>query len=125
VGASGDPAPRSVKITLPNLSFKLGGDLRVMVGRIQGPSAFGLHLIDCMIENVGKRELSMTGLALAATRGSKAIDGQSTVIEQDKLKPGEKTKARIVLKLGSKDAFDLNGKLGTSTGKITIGRKYL
>ena len=96
-----------------------------MVGRIQGPSTFGLHLIDCTIENVGKTELSMAGLALTATRAGKAIDGQSTVIEQNQLKPGEKTKARIVMKLGSKDAFDFTGKLGTFTGKIAIGRKYL
>ena len=125
VGNASDTAPRSAKITLPNLSFTLGGDLRVTVGKIQGPSTFGLHLIDCTIENLSKRELSMAGLVLTVTRNAKSIAGQSTVVDLEKLKPGEKTKARIVLKLGTQDAITLEGKLGHSTGKITIGRKYL
>jgi hypothetical protein len=116
--------PPPVAKALPSLAFELGHDFRVSVGKIQ-PSAFGPHLIDCWLENVSKRELNLAGLTIRATRGGKVMDGQSMVIEKEKLKPGEKTKARVLVKLGNREAFTLEGKFGNAGGKIAIGQKYL
>lgn len=118
------PAP-AVKVVNLKSTFMVGDGLKVSISKIQGPSTFGLHIIDCGIENVGKGELDISGLDLRATRGGRALENQSIVIERDKLKPREKTRARIVMKLGTKADFVIEGKLKSASGKAVIGRKVL
>jgi hypothetical protein len=103
----------------------VGEDLKIRVDKIQGPSTFGLHLIDCTIENVGKSELDISGMDLRATRSGKALENQSVVIERDKLKSREKAKARIILKLGAKEDFFIEGKVKGASGKTVVVRKFL
>jgi hypothetical protein len=125
VGKTDGPRPVAAKIVSPKLSFMVGEGLKIRVDKIQGPSTFGLHLIDCTIENVGKTELDISSTDLRATRSGKALENQSVVIERDKLKPHEKAKARVVLKLGTKDDFSIEGKLKGASGKIAVARKFL
>ena len=123
--AKDDVKPKPTKITLPNLSFKLGNNLKIVVTKIQGPSTLGLHIIDCSIENLGKEDMSIIPLLLAVERGGKALSNQNTVIESDRLKPGNKTRARILLKLQSKEDFSIVGRFEKISAKIIVGRKYL
>lgn len=125
VGKTDGPRPAAVKVVSPKLSFMVGDGLKIHVDKIQGPSTFGLHLIDCTIENVSKSELDISGMDLRATRGGKALENQSVVIERDKLQVHQSAKARIVLKLGAKEDFFVEGKIRSASGKTVIGRKNL
>ena len=118
------PAPAGRVVNLKSM-FMVGDGLRVSISKIQGPSTFGLHIIDCGIENVGKSDLDISGLDLRATRGGRALENQSVVIERDKLNPREKTRARIVMKIGIKADFFIEGKMKSMSGKTMIGRKVL
>ena len=113
------------KVTLPNLSFKLGDDLKVTLAKIQRPSALDLHLIDFNVENVGKRELMTRDIVLTVSRSGLAMAGQNVVIEKERLKPREKTTARIVLKLEANEPIEIGGRFGSMSGKAVISRKYL
>lgn len=125
VGKTDGPRPAAAKIVSPKLSFMVGNGLKIRIDKIQGPSTFGLHLIDCTIENVGKSEVDISGVDLGATRGGKSLENQSVVIERDKLKSSEKAKARIVIKLGAKEDFSIEGKLKGASGKTVVVRKFL
>ncbi len=125
VGKTDGPRPAAAKVVNPKLSFMVGDGLKVRIDKIQGPSTFGLHIIDCTFENVGKNELDISGMDLRATRSGKALENQSVVIERDKLKSREKAKARIVLKLGVKEDFLIEGKLKGASGKTVMARKFL
>lgn len=105
--------------------FFIGDSLRVSISKIQGPSTFGLHIIDFEIENVGKIELDISELDIRATRDGRRLEKQSTVIELEKLKPLEKTRARIVIKLDAKADFSIEGKIKSITGKTIVSRKSL
>ena len=113
VGATTTKAA-DIKETRPNVSFKIGGSLKISVERIKGPSTFGLYIVDCNIENVGKTEVSIEGMDLRAFHGGKPLDGQSAAIESE-----------IVLKLSSKEGFTIEAKLGKWAGMVPIGRKNL
>lgn len=115
--------PPATKITYLKSIFLVGKDLKITVAQIQGPSTFGLHIIDCEVENLGKTDIS--NIVLRAMRDGKALDNQSTVLGQERLKPREKTRARIVLKLGAKANFYVEGKTQSAVGKILISRKSL
>jgi hypothetical protein len=120
-----DSRPQVQKVQLPNLSFKLGDDMKVTLAKIQGPSALDLHLIDFTIENVSKRELMTRDLVLIASRSGQVIAGQKVVVEKESLKPSENTTARIVLKLETTEPIQIDGRFGSVNGKVVIGRKYL
>ncbi len=115
---------RVAKTATPNITFH-AGDLKITVQKIQGPSTFGLHIVDLLIENTAKAETSIAKLNLLASRSGKVVQNQSIVIDKDKLKSHEKAKARIILKLDSKNDFTLSVQLGNTAGKILIGRKFL
>lgn len=114
----------STKTTTPNITFRVG-DLKIIVRKIQGPSTFGLHIVDLLIENSAKTETSIATLDLLASRSGKALENQSIVIEKDKLKTHEKAKARIIIKLDSKTDFTIGAQIGKAAGKIIVGRKFL
>ncbi|MGE3263356.1 MAG: hypothetical protein AB7K68_16365 [Bacteriovoracia bacterium] len=109
----------------PHLSFKIGKAFKVTVERVKTQSALGLHLIDCIVENTGKAEIALSKAALQAMRRGARLDKQEVVFEKDKLKPKEKSKARLVLKLDKKADFTLEGKFGSESGKVILGRKFL
>ena len=73
----------------------------------------------------GKSKLDISGMDLRATRSGKALENQSVVIERDELKSQEKAKARIVLKLGAKEDFIIEGKFKGDSGKTSVARRYL
>ena len=68
IGVDKNQKSVKAKISLPNISFVMGGELRITVNKLQGLSTFGLHLIDCTLENISKHELDVTGLKLSTTR---------------------------------------------------------
>src|SRR5262249_44474298 len=125
VGDSPKSPPPSTKIVNVKLSFQVGDGLKIRVTRIQGPSTFGLHIIDCEVENVGKSDLDLSGFELRATHGGHALENQSVVYGQDKLKSREKTRARIVMKIGAKADFFIEGKTKSAAGKVLVSRKLL
>lgn len=125
VRASEPPKSKSNKVVAVNAVFRLGDNLKVVVNQVQGPSAFGLHIIDFTVENVGKSEVNIAALNLRASRKGKAFDHQSIVVERDHIKPGERSKVRMLLKLDGVDDFTIDAAMGTGTGKVVIGHKYL
>lgn len=120
-----DESPPSAKESRLGLSFKIGKSLKVTVETVKVQAALGVHLIDCSVENVGKTEVALSGVTLQAVRLGARLEKQSAVFEREKLKPKEKSKARIVLKLDQKTDFTLEGKFGIESGKAILGRKYL
>ncbi len=120
-----EEAPPSTKESRPGLAFKIGKALKVTVETVKTQAPLGLHLIDCTVENVGKTEVALSGFTLQAVRLGARLEKQDTVFEKEKLKPKEKSKARIVLKLDQKADFTFEGKLGSESGKVILGRKYL
>lgn len=119
-----EPVDQS-RSSAPNVSFRIGQDLLANVVKIQGPSTFGLHIIDTTLENRSKREINLVDFKLVAKRSGKLFENQSVVIDRDKLKPMEKAKVRLVMKLNQREGFTLEGKIESSTGKVIIDRKYL
>lgn len=107
------------------LSFKVGKSMVVTVETVKAQTPLGLHLVDGTVENVGKIETALSGFSLRALRQGKALDKQSVVTEKERLKPGEKSKVRIVLKLDQKADFTLEAKFGNDSGKMVLGRKFL
>lgn len=118
-------AAAPAKESRPELSFKIGKILKFTVDKVKTQAALGLHLIDGFLENVGKAEIPLSEFSLRAVRLGKALDKQELVTEREKLKPGEKTKVRLVLKLDQKADFTLEGKNKGDSGKVILGRKFL
>lgn len=116
------PAAKESKV---GLSFKVGKSLKVTVESVKTQPALGLHLIDCTVENVGKAEVVLSALTLQATRLGARLEKQDVVFEKEKVKPKEKSKARLVLKIDQKADFTLEGKFGNDGGKIGLARKLL
>ena len=119
-----DDSP-SPKESRPGLSFKIGKLLKITVEKIKVQPSLGLYLVDCVLENTGKDELQLSKLTLQTLRQGKALEKQDIVLEKDKLKPNEKSKVRLVLKLDQKTDFTLEGKFGNEIGKIILSRKFL
>ena len=122
---SNPPPAQTGKVVNLKSTFKVGDGLKISIVKIQGPSTFGLHIVDCGIENVGKDEVDISGLELHATRAGRELDNQRVVIEHDKLKPHERTRARIVMKLGAKADFFVEAGLKSANGKTVIPKKIL
>lgn len=120
-----DEAPPPAKESRPGLAFKIGKALRIAVETIKAQPVLGVHLIDCTVENLGKAEVALSGVTLQAVRSGKRLEKQELVFDKEKLKPKEKSKARLVLKLDQKADFTLEGKLGGESGKAILGRKFL
>lgn len=119
-----DESP-SPKESRPGLSLKIGKLLKITVEKIKVQPSLGLHLVDCVLENTGKDELQLSKLTLQTLRQGKALEKQDMVLEKDKLKPNEKSKARLVLKFDQKADFTLEGKFGNDVGKIIVSHKFL
>lgn len=111
------------KESSPALSFKVGEALKVTMEKVKAQG--GLHLIDGTLENVGKTEITLSGVTIRAMRQGKALDKQDVVTEKERLKPGDKSKVRIVLKLDQKADFTIEGKNGNASGQVILGRKFL
>lgn len=111
--------------TKPNVSFTAGRDLKITIAKVEGPSTFGLHLVDCVIENVGKDTANLSALSIKATRQGRALDRQRMVVEAEKLKPKEKTRARLILKLDEKKDVSIEAKWSGGSGKGVVLRKFL
>ncbi len=111
------------KESSPGLSFKVGEALMVTIEKVKTQG--GLHLIDGTLENIGKTEFIISGFTLRAARRSKVLDKQDMVTEKERLKPKEKSKVRIVLKLDKKADFTVEGKSGNDSGQVILGRKFL
>jgi hypothetical protein len=109
----------------PNVSFTAGRDLKITILKVEGPSTFGLHLIDCVIENAGKGEADLSTLSVKAARQGRALDRQRMVVEAEKLKPREKTRARLILKLDEKKDISIEAKWSGGSGKGVVLRKFL
>lgn len=124
-GESSKTPPPASKIVNVKMSFQVGNGLKIRIVQIQGPSTFGLHIVDCEVENVSKSDTDLSGFELRATRGGHALENQSVVYGKDKLKPHERTRARIVMKLASRTDFLIEGKTKSASGKALIGRKLL
>ena len=118
-------AAQPAKESRPNLSFKVGKQLKVTIEKVRAEPSLGLHLIDGVVENTGKAEIALAGFSIRAVRQGKALDKQEVAMEKDRLKPGEKAKARLVLKLDQKADFTLEAKFSGETGKAILGRKFL
>ena len=116
---------KPAKETHPNLSFKVGKALKVAIEAVKFQPGLGLYLIDGAVENVGKTEILLGELKLRATKKEKNIEKQDVVLEKDKLKPGEKSKLRLVLKLDEKADCSIEAKFGNDGGKVILGRKFL
>lgn len=114
-----------VKESSPGLSLKVGKTLKVTIAKVTVQAPLGLHLIDGMVENLGKTEIALSGFSLRAVRQGKTLDKQEIVTEKERLKSGEKSKVRLVLRLEQKTDFTLEVKLGSDSGKIILGRKFL
>lgn len=113
------------KSTNPKVSFMAGKDLKITVVKVAGPSTFGLHLIDCLIENQGKSEADLSTISLVATRQGRPLAEQHMAVETEKLKPKGQTRARIILKLDEKKDISIDAKWKGGTGKGSISRKFL
>lgn len=113
------------KESRPGLSFKIGKTLNIRVEAVKFQPALGVYLVDGTAENISKTEMSLSGFSIRAVRQGKALAKQDTVTEKEKLKSGEKSKVRIVLKLDQKADFTLEGKNGNDSGKVILGRKFL
>lgn len=126
-GAKIEPRNESLpaKESRPGLTFKIGKSLKVTVESLKTQASLGLHLIDCMVENVGKTEVALSEFTLQALRQGKRLEKQDAVFEKEKLKPSEKSKARLVLKLDQKSDFTLEGKLKSEVGTAILGRRFL
>lgn len=120
-----DEAPPPAKESRPGLSFKIGKALKVTVETVKVQPALGVHLVDCLVENTGKADVALSSLTLQAVRQGRRLEKQEAVFEKEKLKPNEKSKARLVLKLDQKTDFTLEGKLGGEVGKAIVSRKFL
>lgn len=107
------------------LSFKIGKALNITVESVKFQPALGLYLVDSTAENISKAEMALAGFSLRAVRQGKALDKQDLVTEKEKLKPGEKSKVRLVLKVDQKADFTLEAKFGNDSGKVILGRKFL
>ncbi|MBX3034590.1 MAG: hypothetical protein KF865_11755 [Bdellovibrionaceae bacterium] len=118
-------AAQPVRESRPNLSFKIGKQLKVTIEKVKAQPALGLHLVDSVVENTGKAEAALAGFTIRAMRQGKALDKQESAMEKDRLKPGEKTKVRLVLRLDQKTDFTLESKFNGETGKAILGRKFL
>lgn len=118
-------AAMPAKESRPGLSFKIGKALTVTIEKVKAQTSFGLHLIDGTLENIGKTETALSGFSLRAVRQGKALGKQDVVTEKERLKPGEKCKVRIVLKLDQKTDLTLEAKFGNDSGKVILGRKFL
>lgn len=108
------------KVTNLKSIISLGENLRIELKKIQGPSTFGLYIIDCSIKNLGKREQDISNLELQAIQNRQPLEKQSLVLEQEILKPHENVRARIIMKVSKKSDFIVEGKLGSRTGKAVI-----
>lgn len=120
-----DEATSPAKESRPGLAFKIGKTLKVTIEAVKTQPALGVHLIDCMVENVGEAEVALSGVTIQAVRSGKRLEKQELVFDKEKLKLKEKSKARLVLKLDQKADFTLEGKLGSEIGKAILGRKFL
>lgn len=122
-------APRQLatqsKMSHPNLLFKVGKILKVTIETVKTQASLDVHLVDCSVENIGTKELEISKLEIRATRQEKLLAKQDTVIEKEKLKPGEKSKVRLVLRFDQKSDFSLEGKLGDQVGKVILSNKFL
>lgn len=126
VEARGERRPMSASHSAnPKVSFMAGRDLKITIAKVEGPSTFGLHLIDCVIENTGKGEADLSTLSVVASRQGRALDRQQMVVEAKKLKPKERTRARLILKLGEKKDISLDAKWSGGSGKGVVLRKFL
>lgn len=115
----------ATRSTSPNFSFTAGRDLKITIAKVEGPSTFGLHLVDCVIENMGKDAADLSALSIKVTRQGRALDRQRMVVEVEKLKPKEKTRARLILKLGEKKDISIEVKWSGGSGKGVVLRKFL
>jgi hypothetical protein len=115
----------STKTTFPKISFLAGKTLRIGIEKIEGPSTFGLHIVDCKLENVGKSGVDLSNFKITGTRKGKALDAQKFVLEKDMLKPGESGKLRMLLRLGANEDFSIEVRLNSDSGKTVVGRKFL
>lgn len=118
-------AATPAKESRPGLSFKIGKSLVFAVEKVKTQPGLGLHLIDGVVANIGKAEINLSKFSLRAVRQGKALDKQEVVTEKEKLKPGEKSKVRLVIKLDQKADFTLEGKNKSDSGKVILGRKFL
>lgn len=116
------PPPRESK---PGLTFRIGKVLKVTIETVKSLANLKLHVIDGTIENAGKKEIALSGVTLQAERAATRLEKQETVFAKDKLKPKEKSKVRLVLKLDQKSDFSLEGKFGDESSKVIVGRRFL
>ncbi len=107
------------------LKFAIEKDLNFLVVKTSTDPARSLRMIDLQIKFEGKEKQNLTSLRFVATRGGVPLKGQGYVVEQDILKTGQISKARIFLPLKEARGFTLNAFLDEKKSKIIIGRKYL
>lgn len=120
-----DHAPPPPKESRPGLAFKIGKSLKMRIDAVKTQASLELHLIDCTVENVGRAEVALSGVTLQAVRLGARLEKQEVVFEKEKIKPKEKSKARLVLKLDKKADFTIEGKLGSESGKVILRRRFL
>lgn len=113
------------KETRPDLAFNIGKTLKITLEKVKSQASLGLHLIDGTVENIGKTDVPLSGLTLQVVRQGKKLEKQDAVFEKEKLRPSEKSKVRLVLKLDQKTDFTLEGKFKGESGKTIVGRKFL
>ena len=122
--------PKKVAKRIPGfkaigLRFSVGGGISATVIKTIADSSRQLRLVDLQLKNSRRVKIDITSARIVATRRGIPLPNQGYVIEQDFLKAGEITKARLFLPTKEVKDFTVNVIISERKGKVIISQRYL
>ncbi len=107
------------------LKFNVGGGISATVIKTTADTTRQLRFVDLQLKNSGRTKINITSARIVATRRNVPLPNQGYVIEQDFLKAGEITKARLFLSAKETRDFTVNVFVNAHKGRVIIAQGYL
>jgi hypothetical protein len=79
-------------------------------------------IVDFEIKNTGIDNIDLKNLIVTATRRNKSLRNQTFVLNKEKLRKGENTKVRLIIKLNVSRGFTVNIGLEKETSKFIVSK---
>jgi hypothetical protein len=115
----------STKTSNLKIILDLGKKLKVKIQRIQGPTLFGMHTIDMMIENDLPVDIKVKEVPVSFTTEDGAIYKGEWAIDGDQIKAHSLVHARFLAKLDSKRNLLVTAKYLDVKNKVLIPKRFL
>jgi hypothetical protein len=115
----------AMKTSNPKIILDLGKKLKVKIQKIQGPTLFGMHAVDMLIENDLPVDIKAKEVTVSLTTEDGAIYKGEWALDGDQIKAHSQIHARFLGKLDSKRNLLVTAKYLDIRSKALILKRFL